>query len=230
MRKTLIVVLAALVLAACATPRSRGRAGKVSYMPDVHGQSLPLGAAPAPGSPTDIQDLLIVKDWQSKRTPQDCARAGSEAEPGYEAFFGGISPFPRPLPEEASAFFDRVRAETFRVVGELKRVYNRPRPYARDSALHPCIPTPKEDGYSYPSGHSTLGRVLALTLSALVPARRAEFMSRGDQVALDRVIGGVHHPSDIAAGKQFGDEIYAELSKSPAFRADLEKMRRLLQP
>lgn len=52
----------------------------------------------------------------------------------------------------------------------------------------------KSWGYSYPSGHSSFSRVFANVLSDIVPERRAEFFARADEVAQDRVIGGVHFP------------------------------------
>ena len=41
----------------------------------------------------------------------------------------------------------------------------------------------------------------------MFPERAALLLKLGDQAALNRVIGGVHHPSDIAAGKKLGDAI-----------------------
>ena len=68
-------------------------------------------------------------------------------------------------------------------------------------------------------------------LSDIVPERRAEFFAKADEIALDRVIGGVHFPTDIAAGKVFGDRFHAELLKSPAYLKDIETMKtRLAAP
>jgi acid phosphatase (class A) len=134
------------------------------------------------------------------------------------------------MPAQAAEFFQHVRADTFHIADRLKRQYDRTRPYARDATVHPCISMPKGGRYSYPSGHSTLGWEFGLVLSDLVPARRAAFLSHAEQIAQDRVIGGVHHPSDVAAGRVLAEEIHAVLLKSPAFRADLEKVRGLLKP
>jgi len=228
-----IVTIAALGLGACAAPRPAARAPKyvtpaAFYIPEERLQAIALAPAPGGDSDTERQDLAALKDWQAKRTARDCARADSEANPNYDTFFGSQSPFSRPMPKEAAEFFAHVRDDAFHITDAIKRKYNRPRPYIEDSSLHPCVPTPKEDGYAYPSGHATLSRVFGLVLSDLVPERRAEFMARADEVALDRVLGGVHHPSDIAAGKLLGDEIHAELRKIPAFLAELEKIRRLM--
>ena len=34
--------------------------------------------------------------------------------------------------------------------------------------------------------------------------KRKSFLKRAEEVGLDRVIGGVHHPSDVEAGKKLG--------------------------
>ena len=89
-------------------------------------------------------------------------------------------------------------------------------------------PPPADDskeGLSYPSGHATISRIEALVLADLVPARRAELLARADEIALSRVIGGVHHPSDIEAGKRLAETLYAVYRKSPAFRRELETLR-----
>ena len=98
----------------------------------------------------------------------------------------------------------------------------------RDAGLEPCLR--RIGGLSYPSGHSTIAHVFALILADLVPERRAEFLARADAAALNRVIGGVHHPSDIEAGKRLADLLYAEFLKSPAFRADQEALQQYLKP
>lgn len=50
-------------------------------------------------------------------------------------------------------------------------------------------------------------------------------MLRADEAALLRVIGGVHHPSDIAAGKLLADSLYREFLSSPDFRKSLEELK-----
>lgn len=59
----------------------------------------------------------------------------------------------------------------------------------------------------------------------MIPARKAEFLAKADEIALDRVIGGVHFPTDIAAGKALGGMYYAELIRSEQYRKDLEEMK-----
>jgi acid phosphatase (class A) len=83
-------------------------------------------------------------------------------------------------------------------------------------------------GFSYPSGHAAYSRLFALILSELQPERKSEFMARADQAALNRVIGGVHYPTDIEAGKKLAEDIFADLRKNPDFRRDLEILKQYI--
>ena len=50
---------------------------------------------------------------------------------------------------------------------------------------------------------------------------RAELMERGREIGWDRVIAGVHRPSDIAAGRTVGEAITNALLDSKEFQQEL---------
>lgn len=183
--------------------------------------------APVPGSAADRRDLAELLRWQNERTEAQCAAAWLQADATYDAFFGAITPFASPAPKEVASVFGRVRVDTASVVYLLKKKYQRPRPYERDLNFLPCVE--REGSYAYPSGHSAVARVFALMLSELVPARAGQFMAYADQAALNRVIGGVHHPTDTVAGKLVGDAAFAALKKVKSFRSDMDVLRRHLR-
>jgi len=83
---------------------------------------------------------------------------------------------------------------------------------------------------AYPSGYSAVARVFGLMLSELVPANSAKYTSYADQAALNRVIGGVHHPSDTEAGKKLGNAVYKALERDRAFKTDMQTLRGNLKP
>ncbi len=200
---------------------------RTTYYISADQQKFPdFPAPPEAGSKKDKADLAIVLDWQKRRAPRDCARAKAGAHAGYEEFFGDISPFAKPLPGEAALILGRVKTETDGAAADIKEVFKRPRPFLRDPALEPCLG--RIGGLAYPSGHATISRLFALMLADLVPSRKRVFLARADEAALDRVIGGVHHPSDIEAGKKLADKLYRAYKKSPAFRADMETLKGLL--
>lgn len=180
-------------------------------------------APPAAGSPEFQNDFAVLHAWQARRTEEQCAAAQAESIPSYENMLGSVSPFPVPLKGEPKAFFAAVAGDAGAAVYILKSRFNRPRPPLTDSTLRPCISLPK--GKAYPSGHATVARLYALVLAELVPARRAEFLAVGERSGLYRVIGGVHHPSDIAAGRRLADSLLVELKRNPAFNAELARLR-----
>lgn len=221
---TLRFIVLALGLAACSSAAVVHRHdGSAVYLDRVRLEAMDFPPAPAAGSQVDIADLAAVHDWQTKRTPEQCAEARAEGDAYFDEFFGSLKPFSVPLPKENLEFLTRVREDISTMVEIFKDRYARKRPFVRDAALSPCIG--RVPGLSYPSGHATISRVYALMLSELAPRRRAEFMARGDEAALYRVIGGVHHPSDIEAGKKLGDTLFARFMENPGFRANMDKLR-----
>ena len=184
--------------------------------------------APAAGSAVDNEDLAAVKRWQTERTEAQCEAARAQADATYDEFFDEVSPFGNPAPGTVETIFQKVRTDTGLTVYDQKGRYRRPRPFIRDSAITPCLA--RESGYSYPSGHSTVARVFGLMLSDLVPASSGTFMAYADQAGLNRVIGGVHYPSDIEAGKILGDAVYKALKQNRAFMTDMDTLRKNLKP
>ncbi|TBR26355.1 phosphatase PAP2 family protein [bacterium] len=181
---------------------------------------------PAAGSPEYRSDFAVLHAWQARRTEEQCAAAQAQSKASFESMMGSVSPFPLPLTGEAKSFIAGMALDGGAAVAILKARFNRPRPPLTDPTLRACIELPK--GKAYPSGHATMARLYALVLSDLVPARRAEFLAAGDLAATYRVLGGVHHPSDIAAGQMLGDTLFAELKRKPAFNAELARLRRSL--
>jgi acid phosphatase (class A) len=209
-----------LLLSACTSVHRHD--GSAVYVPKAMLETLEFPAAPAPGSPEDQADYAVLRDWLAKRTPQQCAEAAKESNALLEDFFGDLKPFKSALPKPGREFIMRYREDISTAVDLLKAKNARQRPFHSDAALT-CIG--RAGGLAYPSGHATLSRAFALLLAELRPARRAEFLARADEAALYRVIGGVHHPSDIEAGKLLADTLFPKFMENPAFRAQLEKLR-----
>jgi len=211
-----------------------GAAGKkhYGYYLDLAAQSTSqIAAPPADGSDADKKDLALLRDWQAKRTPEECERAKGHTSAAYAELFGDVSPLPLPLSKKAAAILKKIKKDTDRTVDAIKKHYNRKRPFNRDAELKPCIDPAKGNigPFAYPSGHATIARVFALLLSDLAPENKEIYLAKADVAALNRVLSGVHHPSDIEAGKRLADSIYAQFQKSPAFQKDFEKLRSLIK-
>ena len=101
--------------------------------------------------------------------------------------------------------------ESAPVILKLKKHFNRPRPKVlakkmnikmRDIEL-PSMKTP-----SYPSGHSTQGKTIAMLLSDKYPQAKDAFMQTGDNISYSRNVAHAHYPSDSKLGKELGEEMY----------------------
>jgi len=229
--RLLLVLALVLSLGACApavVKQTLTGTGGVYYLDSTAGQFPLFPAPPLAGSDIDQADLNVLQVWQVKRTAAECVQARAEARGNFESLFGNVNPFSKPLPPEVAAFFKQIHADLDYAVGAVKDRYQRPRPAWRGCGITPCIDI--IGGYAYPSGHTANARLFALILSDVAPERRAEFMARADEAALNRVIGGVHYPSDIDAGKRLAEEIYVELRKNPAFQRDAQSLKRYVVP
>ena len=75
---------------------------------------------------------------------------------------------------------------------------------------------------NYPSGHSTVGTLMGIELSSMLPEKRAEIMARAWEYARNRVVGGIHYPSDIEMGRISGTVIAQTISTHPDFSQEFE--------
>ena len=202
-------------------------ADKIYYLSPNQVDISRVPPAPTAGSDVDKEDLAAVRRWQAERTEAQCEAARAQANATYDEFFGAVSPFGNPAPAEVEKIFSQVRTDAGSMVFLLKNKYRRPRPFLRDPAIAPCLC--RALGYAYPSGHSTAAHVFGLMLSDLVPANAHKYMSYANQGGLNRVIGGVHYPSDTEAGKTLGDAIYKALKQNCVFNADMDTLRKNLK-
>jgi acid phosphatase (class A) len=177
-----------------------------------------LALLPAAGSKLQKKDEAELRDRQAKRTAADCTRANSEVHVSLGAFFGAPNgPLSASEVEPLTDFFDQIRNDADFYIQLLKKEFARPRPFTYIQGIEPCVP--KEVTGAYPSGHAALSTLYAKILSDLYPKRVAAFRARAAIIASDRILGGVHHPSDIRAGKALGEAIYKKLKASTKYQA-----------
>jgi hypothetical protein len=98
--------------------------------------------------------------------------------------------------------------------------FDRPRPFEADSRVRPVVKTSGDR--SYPSGHATRGAMWAAILAEVVPERKKALIGRGQEIGWDRVIGGVHYPTDVYAGQVLGTALAREMLKTAVFREQLQ--------
>ena len=97
------------------------------------------------------------------------------------------------------------------VILKLKKHFDRPRPKVLAKKMNikmkdiemASMKTP-----SYPSGHSTQGMLIGLTLSAKYPRSRKAFMKTANNISDSRNVAHAHYKSDSDMGKKLGKSMY----------------------
>lgn len=112
---------------------------------------------------------------------------------------------------------------------EAKRKYMRVRPFARmnehlESAYDDEAGLRKNG--SYPSGHTSLGWLVALGMTEVAPAYADTILRRGFQYGEDRWIVGAHWRSDVQAGYLCSSATWARAHANEEYYADLEEARK----
>lgn len=194
---------------------------------ETYGQLLPL--PPTPGSPAERVDLGAVEGLQSTASKAEIEHAHKTAvlrEDFVFVFFGGLREnFTLVAYPQATVFFNKLRRTGLGAINYLRDHYHRLRPYQafpQDvKQLTTAIP-----GGSYPGGHATHAWLSARVMGELDPVHKADYLGRAYQVGMDRLVSGMHYPSDISAAQLLGEQIFADLMKDPGFRSDLEKLRK----
>jgi len=183
-----------------------------------------IGPFPTVDSDAGKADLAIVLWHQRTRSATDIQRAMSEVKLGLGTYATSAG---RPLDAgqfpKTAALIDKVGKDIKAETDALKKHFGRPRPYLTDSRVQPAIE--RETSPSYPSGHATRGLAYALVLAELAPDRREALLAVGRQVGVDRVIGGVHYPSDIEAGQRLSVRLTETWLANPQNRSLVEAVR-----
>jgi len=183
-----------------------------------------LAAVPKSGSGEDLADLDKILAYQSSRTGVDCKRASAAVFISLNTFFGPeFGPLTAEEVDNWSELFERVRLDTDHFVQDGKKRFGRARPYIASAKVKPCVQ--KEVTRAYPSGHAAVAQVFSLLLSDLDNARKVRFLARADQIAEDRVVAGLHYPTDVEAGKKLGAEVYKKLMAHEGFKKEFEALK-----
>jgi acid phosphatase (class A) len=171
-----------------------------------------VGLYPQLGTMTSQEEVAILLWLQGSRTAQDVARAQSETTPSFGCFVGDIhlggaagasqqpiqiSDFPK-----TEAVLDQARQDILPILESLQNTYLRPHPAMSFPAVTPVVR--ELTTYSYPSTNATLGVLFAQILGQWDQPDRPAFSVTGNLLGTDRVLGGVHYPSDSDAGQRLG--------------------------
>lgn len=177
---------------------------------------------PTANSAVTRSELLTLHRIEDTRTAQTSAQAKYDEESEDIFLFkdvmgGGFTPDNLPA---TAALSKHIKLEQGAVGSRLKSSYSRMRPYQLDPSLHPICKV-KTAHDSYPSGHALTGYLEALALVELVPEKRDAILARADEYGQERLICGVHYPSDIEASKELAYAMFGFMLSVPSFQHDL---------
>ena len=126
-----------------------------------------------------------------------------------------------------TALFDKVLKDANGAAEMAKTRAFRPRPVGVDPTRAACttVSAGGRASASYPSGSATVGVAYGEAVAMLDPAHAAAAREIGHQIAVSRVVCGMHFPADVAAGEVLGRAVFAQIAATSAFQADLEAAR-----
>ena len=175
---------------------------------------------PGPKSASARREVEELLEIQRHRSDRDVAAARADRKTEVWQFAGalGLPPQQMRALRALADLTEQVEDDVRPYVREAKHRFTRLRPYEVDARLEPCIGDVRGD-LSYPSGHATYGYVVAYLLSDMVPERRPQLMARAQEFARQRMVCGVHFPSDIEAGRRGGEWLAQKFLQDAGYRA-----------
>ncbi len=194
---------------------------------DIPSTDFPMATPPAAGTPESDRDYEQLLKLQAERKPEQCALAAGQAIPDFQSLFGASGILSKAEADAVAPFVNAASKFLSKVSGYYKKKFARPRPYSADARVQPCIEKPG-GATSYPSTHAAAGVFDACVLGRLFPDRAGILASHGRDAGDLRVIAGVHHPSDVAAGQDLGARICARVLKEGDFLAELARVKATL--
>jgi len=184
-----------------------------------------LPPPPDPQSLAQKRDLAAVLEIQQKRTPEQTKRAIADNELSIFRFQDVLGPgFTAERLPLTVEFFKRMHGDARLLINATKDVWNRPRPYLVSSEVRPLGEKPRTM-WSYPSGTTIFGSLTAIVLANMVSEKRAELFARADEYGANRVVIGVHYPTDVEASRIAATVMAAAFMQDPAFMTEFGAAR-----
>jgi acid phosphatase (class A) len=183
-----------------------------------------LPAPPSPGSAESKAELEQLYWIQCHRTPEQVAAAQSDARVKLSTYRRVVGAWftAENLPR-TERLIKQVEKDGKFFCEQAKTRFGRKRPEFEDDRIRVAVE--RETSPAYPSFHATRGILYALVLAEVLPQKRAVLLERGREVGFSREVGGVHHPSDVVAGRVLGMAVAKALLANPRFRADLDQVK-----
>jgi len=174
-----------------------------------------LPPPPETGSSLERSDQQQVSSTVADRTQAQLLEAQQNSMRDVFFFSKSIGPGfgPANLPI-TNRFFSYVRSDVEHLIDQAKLHWERARPNGAMKARG-----------SYPSGHAAFAAATSILLSQLIPSKRDMIFEQARIFAENRIILGVHYPSDVAAGWTAGTLAAYVMMRDPRCQHDLLGVR-----
>jgi acid phosphatase (class A) len=204
--------LAALALLAVLAPAAAATADGAYYYLDPNRLDLAVLLPPPPNvnSADERSDEEQVAAAVAARSPAQLYDAEEASKRNVFFFAASVGPnFTAQRLPATARFFRRVSSDVERLVHQAKSIWDRPRPNGVASRRG-----------SYPSGHAAFAASSAIILGALLPAKRDAIFEQARGFAENRILLGLHYPSDVATGWTTGTLAAYVMMQNRAFQRD----------
>lgn len=164
--------------------------------------ALLLAPPPARDGPQTRAEIEAIVRIQASSSPERVAQAGADVAEDVWRFASVLGPgFARERLPLTDAFA--------KVAGD--------EGVAVDPAVKALV-KPSKSG-ACPSGHTTVGYLVAIVLADMLPERRRKIFERAADFGYSRMVGGMHYRSDVEAGRIVGTLIAQAMTGKAAFKA-----------
>jgi acid phosphatase (class A) len=178
----------------------------------------------APDSPETRAELDELLKLQATRTHADVAAARADRKTEVRRFYPALGLDGAQMPDlpRLERLAEKVEDDVRIHVRHVKDQFRRLRPYEVEPRLEPCIDDVRGD-LSYPSGHAAFAYSMYLMLAMMIPEREPQLRARATQFARQRMICGVHFPSDLEAGERAARDLLGRMATVPEFQQELAR-------
>ena len=183
-----------------------------------------LAPPPTPDSPAGKADLQGVLTAVNARTDASIKQAQDDDQRTVFRFADVMGPtFKTENLPLATKLFQHVYEDGNAVTFAAKNFFKRTRPFVVDPEIK--IIVVQAPDFSYPSNHSTFGNETGILLAEMVPENAVAIFARAAEYAHNRVVAGVHFPTDVEAGRIAASVIDNTLLHNPRFEADFAQAK-----
>ena len=215
--------------------KKKAQTRRSSSEPYLYAEDLPdppkyLPDPPVEGSAFYDYDVTLYNDNKSIRETSRGQTAVTDANSSLENLISIFAPyFGKNISASSTPEIYELLSSIYPIATEAifdsNAHYSRVRPYVLfdEHTGYPADEDDLRDSGAYPSGHSFLGWLSALTLSEVNPSQLTQLMKRAYEYGQSRVILGYHWQTDVTAGRLVAGAVFARLHGSRDFIDQMER-------